>query len=241
MGRPRPYYLSMADALTGDRLKQAAIDLGASVVGFCEVEDLVSHFHPEIRETAQKLPYAVSIGIVLQKAVMESITNRPNEIYKFHYRQTNTQLDNITWHLARIIADSGFRAMAIPASKVLKRYPMIGHLNHRELAYKAGLGWRGKNNLLINGLFGSRLRLTTLLTDFEVKVDPITDRDCGKCRACISRCPVGAIGDSPEDFDLEKCSEQVTRFCKENNYGHLICGLCLNSCPVGGRSKPRNG
>lgn len=222
----------MADAVTGKYLKRMATDLGASVVGFCEVGELIDKIHPEIRETARNLPYAISIGIALQKSVLGSLTNRPNEIYKFHYKTTNTQLDNITWHLAKTISQTGHSAIAIPTSKVLQRYPMIAHLSHREVAYKAGLGWRGKNNLLINQLYGSGLRLTTLLTDLKLKPDSITDKDCGKCHACAKKCPVNAIGKTLEDFNIKKCSEQVNRFSRENNFGHLICGLCLKSCPV---------
>ncbi len=206
--------------------------LGASVVGFCESGDLIDNFHPEIRDTARKLPYTISIGIALQKAVLESIVNRPNDIYKTHYQATNTQLDNITWHLSARLSGAGFNALPIPASKVVQRYPLIAHVSHREIAYRAGLGWRGKNNLLINGKYGSHLRLTTVLTDFKLNPDKITTADCGKCKACLRKCPVQAIGDSPEEFDLEKCREQVTRFSRENNYGHLICGLCINSCPA---------
>jgi epoxyqueuosine reductase len=221
----------MMKALTGDSLKEGAYQMGASIVGFCEVGELSNRFHPEIREIARKLPFAVSIGASLQKPVLESIIDRPNEIYKTHYQATNTVLDNITWHLSRIISTAGYNAMAIPASKVVQRFPMIGHVNHREIAHRAGLGWRGKNNLLVNKRFGSRLRLTTLLTDLELAPDEINSDDCEKCSACIQRCPAGAIGRNPDEFCLEKCRNQVMNFSRENNYGHMICGLCLNSCP----------
>ncbi len=217
-----------------EELRQLATSLGASTIGFCKVGDLVEKFHPEIRTVARQLPTAISIGIGLQKAVLDSLDRRPNEIYKTHYQETNRQLDRINFKLATRIAslDGNFSALPIPASKVLTRYPMIGHLNHREIAHKAGLGWRGKNNLLVNYDFGSRLRLTTLLTDLELLPDEVVDYDCGKCRACLNNCPAEAIGATPLDFDLAKCSAQVTKFSKEKNYGQLICGLCLNHCPL---------
>jgi epoxyqueuosine reductase QueG len=212
-------------------LSDIAYKLGVSAFGVCEVGDLVEKIHPEIRERARALPYAISIGIELQKAVMDTLTNRPNEIYKSHYRSVNIRLDDITLSLVQAIAEMRNSAIPIPASKVIKRYPMTGHLNHREFAYKAGLGWRGKNNLLIHPVFGGRFRLSTILTDLELEPDDIPDIDCGKCKACGKRCPVGAIGETPEDFDLEKCRDQVTFFSRDGNFGHLICGLCLNCCP----------
>jgi epoxyqueuosine reductase QueG len=213
------------------QIRDLALNLGACAFGVCEVGELVEKFHPEIREHARGLPYAISIGIELQKAVMETIVDRPTEIYKAHYRAANACLDDITFRLAQAISKMGARAIPIPASKVLSRYPMIGHVNHREIAYKAGLGWQGKNNLLVHPVYGGRIRLASLLTDLELEPDDILDADCGICKACVSKCPAGAIGESPEEFDLEKCRDQVTFFSRDNNFGHLICGLCLNRCP----------
>lgn len=219
----------------GKRLKELGTEWGANLIGFCQIDDLVEKFHPEIRETARELPYGISIAIALQKTVLDTIIDRPNDIYKSHYRATNTRLDDISYRMAQTIDNWGFRVLPIPASKVISRYPMIGHVNHREIAYKSGLGWRGKNNLLVNPVYGGRLRLTTILTDLEFPPDDILAYGCGKCRACAENCPVGAIGNSPEDFDLDKCREQVTAFSKKNNFGQLICGLCLNLCPEGTR------
>ena len=212
-------------------LKNLADELGASKAGFCKIDQLHGKFHPEIREIAVKLPYAISIAVALQEAVLDTLTNRPNELYKTHYRTANIQLDYISFRVAKKISEQGKRAIPIPASKVMTRYPMIAHLNHREIAHKAGLGWRGKNNLLVNPDFGARLRLTTVLTDMELTPDRIPEFDCGKCHSCAKKCPAGAIGDTTEQFDLEKCQAQVTGFSRENNFGQLICGLCLNCCP----------
>ena len=162
---------------------------------------------------------------------METLTDRPNEIYKAHYRAVNDRLDDIALRLAQAISAKNGHAIPIPTSKVIKRYPMTGHLNHREFAYKAGLGWRGKNNLLVHPVSGGRIRLATVLTDLPLEPDAILESGCGECDACARRCPAGAIGNSPEEFDLEKCRDRVIYFSRDGNFGHLICGLCLNCCP----------
>ena len=213
---------------------------GASAFGVCRVEDLVEKIHPEIRQKARDLPFAISIGIEVQEAVMDTLTDRPNEIYKAHYKAINARLDDITFRLAQAISGMDGQSLPIPASKVLTRYPMIGHLNHREYAFKSGIGWRGKNNLLIHPEFGGRIRLATVLTDLILEPDRPLETDCGECRSCGSRCPSGAIGESPEDFDLDKCRAQVTYFSRDNNFGHLICGLCLNCCPGKKHAKKEN-
>lgn len=217
---------------TKGKLAQISNHYGASAFGVCLVGNLVETFHPEIRDRAKTLPYAISIGVGVQKAVLDTIVDRPNDIYRANYRIVNARLDDVTFRLAQAITELGRAAIPIPASKLVSRYPMTAHVNHREIAHRAGLGWRGKNNLLINPSLGSRIRLATLLTDLEMEPDTIQARDCDTCTACMHRCPAGAIGRSPDDFDLEKCRDQVTRFSREDNFGHLICGLCLNCCPV---------
>ncbi|MEE9442802.1 MAG: epoxyqueuosine reductase [candidate division Zixibacteria bacterium] len=220
-----------------NNLRDLVMELGASAFGICEFGDLVENFHPEIRDKAKKLPFAISIGVSLRKAVMDTLVDRPNDIYKSHYRTANAVMDNITFHLAKRIAEMDRSAIPIPASMIVTRYPLLAHVNHREIAWKAGLGWRGKNNLLINPRYGGRIRLTTILTDLELEPDEIIENDCGDCKACIKKCPAGAIGDSVDNFSLEKCQEQVVYFSKQNNFGQLICGLCLNFCPHAQKSE----
>ncbi len=229
--RKRPTMTGMGRQKNKDILFKVAQDHGASAFGVCEIGDLVDRFHPEIRARARSLPMAISIGIPVSAAVLDTLTIGPNEIYKSTYHAVNTHLDNATFYLAQAISRLGGNAIAIPASKVVKRYPMIGHVSHREVAYKAGLGWQGKNNLLVNPMFGSRLRLATVLTDMEMEPDAIDDTGCGECTVCGECCPVGAIGGSPEEFSFETCRDRVIRYSRENNFGQLICGLCLNHCP----------
>jgi epoxyqueuosine reductase QueG len=214
-----------------EELRRLARDHGAAVMGVCRIGELAEDFIPEIRPAAFRLPTAIAIGIALQPAVLETLVDRPNEIYKAHYRMVNAQLDTITFLMAQSISRRGGNALPIPASRLLPLYPHRGHLNHREIAFKAGLGWRGKNNLLVSPIYGSRLRLATLLTDLELEIDPICDRDCGACRACRQYCPVDTIGETPADFKLNQCREKVIQFSRENNLGQAICGLCLNRCP----------
>ncbi len=210
------------------------LDRGASVVGACRIDTLIEQFHPEIQEVARRLTTAISFGLAVQQSVLDTLTSRPNDIYKSHYRAINSRLDQIGLMLADTISRMGYQAMNIPASQLLGPSPRYGnqaHLSHREVAYRAGLGWRGKNNLLVSSRFAGRLRLATVLTDLELPPDPIMKGDCGGCRACAARCPADAIGPEVEDFRLDKCREQVLRFSRENNYGQMICGLCLNCCP----------
>lgn len=80
----------------------------------------------------------------------------------------------------------------------------------RQLAEKAGLGWRGKHSLLINQQAGSWFFLGELFVDLPLPIDkPNEFEGCGKCVACITLCPTGAIVE-PYVVDARKCISYLT-------------------------------
>ena len=204
--------------------------MGGRLFGVCRVDNLVATFHPEIRDISERLNTAISVGVPLSGVVMKTIRNRPNMLYKAHYQQVNHTLNDIAFAVSSEIERQGFASMPIPASQILDQKMLKAHLSHREIAYHAGLGWWGRNNLLITEKYGSSVRLVTVLTDMKLETDTPIERDCEDCYACLDACPVNAIAEERENFNLASCYKQVQEFARHNNYGHLICGLCLQQC-----------
>ncbi len=212
------------------KLKDIAAKKGGKLFGVCRLDDLRDTFHAEIRSASEKLNTAVAVGMPLSSAVMDTIKDHPNMIYKAHYQQMNHTLNDIAHLISSEIEEAGCRAISIPASQYVSWKPLRALLSHRIIAHKAGLGWWGRNNLLITRRYGAQVRLVTILTDIDLPTDlPVSD-DCEGCFECLYVCPAEAIGDDRGNFRLNACYEKLQEFSKNSNFGHLICGICLKAC-----------
>jgi len=177
-----------------------------------------------------RLPYGISVGFHLSDAILEEIENQPTPLYFHHYQRVNILLDTIGLIVTSTIQDLGYQAMPIPASQMVDWKNQRGHLSHKHVARAAGLGWIGRNNLLVNDQFGSRIRLVTILTDLPLTIDSSSNKNCGSCRNCLSVCPAEAIKERQEDFDHLRCYEQLRTFAKTLHFSHNICGVCVKAC-----------
>jgi epoxyqueuosine reductase QueG len=182
-------------------------------------------------------PLAVVLAWPLSAAVLETITDCPSPLYFHHYRQVNYRLDTLALEVAAFLQAAGFLALPLPASQTLDASDMSSHLSHRHMGYLAGLGWHGRNNLLVSPALGSRMRLVTVLTDAPLPPaeKPLAD-DCGTCSRCRKVCPARAIGETPADFRLDLCAARLTEFRKLPRIGQRICGVCVKACL--GRGEP---
>jgi epoxyqueuosine reductase len=108
----------------------------------------------------------------------------------------------------------------------------------REAAARSGVGFYGKNTLLITRRFGSWVVLGTLVTDVEIEATPPLELDCGSCRLCIDACPTHAL-DEPGTLDATRClsywtqapgpaPEDVRVALEDRVYG---CDICQDVCP----------
>jgi epoxyqueuosine reductase len=210
-------------------LKAFALGLGFDLFGVADVTGMRGDFLFE-PETRERFGRAVSLGKRLSDAVLEDIRDRPTAVYFHHYRQANSFLDRGALLVADHIQKRGFGSLPIAASQIVDWEKQRAHLSHKHVGRAAGLGWFGRNNLLVNPELGSRFRLVTVLTDMPLEADAPLERDCGSCRACVAACPAAAIRDTREDFDHLACYQTLKDFRKKGYVSQFICGICVRDC-----------
>ena len=211
-------------------IKNIAGNSGIDLLGVADISEGKEHFHHLPMPLLEKLPLAIVIGVSLSTAVLDSLTDAPNLLYFHHYRQINSFLDLSALRISQEITRLGYLALPIAASQMVDWEKQLGHVSHKELARLAGLGWRGRNNLLVTEQWGAQVRLTSILTSFPLEPAIPLSRDCGDCFRCLAACPVKAIKKELKDFDSAACLNQLKEFRKITHIGHNICGLCVKAC-----------
>lgn len=132
------------------------------------------------------------------------------------------------------------RLDAAAGTTMSKAYVDTGAINERAYAAQAGIGWVGKNALLIHPEEGSWMWLGEIVTRAELAHDePIADH-CGKCRRCLDACPTGAILENLRAIDSRKCLSYWNiehrgpipqEFHKPMGDWLLGCDICQEVCP----------
>jgi len=236
-------------------LKRRAIALGFSAVGVASLEpdahgaDLdrwlaagyagtMTYLHRQAdkrREPRRIMPNATVAVVTLTNywhGTVDSVSTGRVAQYAWssdYHRVLSARLER----LAREIRDlvSGARTHC---------YIDVGPLPERELARRAGLGWIGKNTMLISPTIGSFTFIGTVLTDADFPPDLPFDADrCGSCRACLDACPTDAFV-AAHTLDAQRCISYLTieyrgAFSDEqrDQVGEWLfgCDVCQDVCP----------
>nr|NGY94482.1 Epoxyqueuosine reductase [Neochlamydia sp. AcF84] len=134
------------------------------------------------------------------------------------------------------------------AQGIAKGFSDSSPLLEKALAVQAGLGWFGKNTLLIHRRFGTYTLLSGILTSLEIPGAVISLRlpRCGSCTRCIDACPTQALT-SPYKLDAARClsyhliesKKPIPLEIQQKNPGYIFgCDICQEACPHNQRTLP---
>jgi len=167
-------------------------------------------------------------------------------------------LDGKALSLSLFLEDRGFQAVPVfscTPMEIPKKLDMRGYVSQIDLAARSGLGWIGKNGLLISPEHGTRVGIGTVLTDAEIEHDAQLAQGCPEdCFICVENCPVDAI-DGSGKVDRPRCTSNqaiaplslmmAKNFPVKENLSMLVnvgsvdehvwytCNACVTSCPIG--------
>jgi len=201
-------------------IREELLSSGASVVGVASLRGVL---HDDIAH----LDTAISIGV--DKNLNED---------------TISLLVSLQKKAVRTLRREGYRYFSIPpdSDRIKNKFvsSLFSFFPHKMAATSAGIGWIGKNGLLINAEYGPRLSLATVITDAPLQVSsPIEFSHCGECSLCVEFCPSGSLTGNhwsriepfTELIKLDRCNTHKSKSRTLN--GKPNCGLCINICPYG--------
>lgn len=148
---------------------------------------------------------------------------------------------NVDYHttIKQMLAKIAERLLEVEPRLRFRAFTDSAPVAEKSLAVRAGLGWIGRNSLLVNPSFGSMLHLGELFIDAEVDTydTPLAEGGCGSCRACVGVCPNSAILDN-RTIDTRRCISCRT-IEREGEASEPIsldgwifgCDACQSVCP----------
>ena len=213
--------------LSSEAAKEICRNAGAVVVGIASADDFSSA--PEGFKPADVLENCRSVIIIGTPFSRESYFGTPSE-YTDVRNATYKKMDAMAKEVAKLIKKEGYVTKTVGSLGG----KWIGGFTHGNISLKhaaeiAGLGVIGKNYLLINKDYGTRLWFTAVLTDVELTPDQKSNDDvCNKCNKCIEACPSGALDNLPT-FGKKVCANTCFKFV--NKKWELHCFLCRKICP----------
>jgi epoxyqueuosine reductase len=263
----RPAAAKTAAASLRDAVKAEALRIGFDLVGIAAAAAPggLNYFHDWLRqgydgemawlsrrETAYEHPRHVLTGarsvimVALNYRTEDPALPRPGAGRVSRYAWSDADYHAVARERLAQLAD--FLHAQHPGCRtrsVIDSAPML----ERDFARAAGLGWFGKNTMLINKQQGSWIFLAGLLTDVALEPDvPHETSHCGTCTRCLDACPTDAFPE-PYVLDSRKCIAYLTIELKESipaslrpGVGEWLfgCDICQDVCPWNHKSPRKN-
>ncbi|MFX1532452.1 MAG: hypothetical protein ACFFBC_15150 [Promethearchaeota archaeon] len=189
---------------------------GVELIGVSPIDPLLTdkRYKENITRICPNAKSVIVFGNVFPQSILDACPENPRPA-RFSLEALYSEGAEICLKISRLLEKKGYRGVIIPAylpvEMSYETFGLKGDLNLKNAAMEAGLGSRGKSDLLITPNYGPRVRLFGVITDADLEPTPKDPKNyCTECNICIKSCPSGALSDSGCDPSL--CSPYAMKW-----------------------------
>lgn len=186
----------------------------------------------------------ISVAVFHTEKAIKSINNLKAgkvdyerwNFYADEYHIINNVLNDVCNKLASVLDGVPFKATSELGRKVhsVEEYYPFAKISHRVVAEHAGIGARGKNELIVTKQNGCALRLTTFLTPEKLDRDHKVKDLCGECKECLNNCRILLRKNELRNY-RQQCLDKINAL----NLRYTVCGICVKACYTSGGWRKR--
>lgn len=215
--------------MISERIQQIIASVPGVKYGYADIS--YSSFSAEFQS-------ALVLAIPYDKQL--SIDNYTEETFDKSILNAKYKLEQILNDIEFALVEEGI-SYYIPPVAQQNEEELLALFSFKYAAVNAGLGWIGKNDVLITEEYGPRVRLSAVLIDYPFEYgNKITESRCGSCTKCVDICPHKALTGANWNIHTHRsdlinyhlCNQKRSEYIKSHGRKHA-CGLCMVVCPFG--------
>lgn len=205
--------------------KHPGVRLGIANIGYSEFAGQYRH----------ALVFAIPHGKII------TLENYSEQEFENTISAAKVEADELISKVTDYLEEQGIEYLVPPLVQTDEKY-LLAPFSFKYAAVHAGLGWIGKNGVLVTKEYGPRVRLSAVLVNHPLPAGkPVRKSLCAAdCYLCAGACPYNAIKGTQwnihkqreEIIDYHLCNLERSRYLKKHGRKNA-CGLCMAACPVG--------
>lgn len=200
----------------------------------------IKYGYTEISYSSFSAEYQSALVLAVPYDKQLSIDNYTEETFDKSILNAKYKLEQILNDIEFALVEEGI-SYYIPPVAQQNEEELLALFSFKYAAVNAGLGWIGKNDVLITEEYGPRVRLSAVLIDYPFEYgNKMTESQCGSCTKCVDICPHKALTGANwnintlrnELIDYHLCNQKRSAYIESHGRKHA-CGLCMAVCPYG--------